>query len=280
MSMTRRRCVTLPALAVSGRRLLAAKRGSAYRAIAFDAFTVFDPRPIAARVAALYPDRATGLVKLWRTRQFEYTWLRTITNTYVDFRRVTEESLAYAVEASGIELTGDKRDQLIACFYALPAWPDAKAVLQQLRRSGRRLVFLSNFTEEMLTACIRTSHLENLFEHLLSTDRVRAFKPDPRAYRMAIDVLRVKKEEVASQHLRRGTSQVRKHMAIRRSGLTVCVYCRSIWAEWPTSVMRHSRDSSGERYLTRTSSPRAWSTKTLCGGRVAATHRQAFLTAK
>ena len=131
------------------------------------------------------------------TRQFEYTWLRTMTNMYVDFRRVTEESLAYAARSTGVELTADRRDQLVACFYALPAWPDAKAVLQQLRRSGRRLVFLSNFTEEMLSGCIRTSGLENLFEHLLSTDRVRAFKPDARAYRMPDDVLRLKREEIA-----------------------------------------------------------------------------------
>ena len=260
MSMTRRCCVTLPALAVSDRRLLAAK--PAYRAIAFDAFTVFDPRPVAARVAALYPDRATRLVKLWRTRQFEYTWLRTITNTYVDFRRVTEESLAYAAQVSGVELTADKRDQLIACFYALPAWPDAKAVLRQLRRSGRRLVFLSNFTEEMLTACIRTSALENLFEHLLSTDRVRAFKPDSRAYRMADEVLGLKKEEVAFAAF--AAWDVAGSKAYGYSTFWVNrMRCRSIWAEWPTSVMRHSRDSSGDRYRTRTSSPLAWSTKTL-----------------
>ena len=158
---------------------------------------MFDPRPVAAHAAALYPDHASRLVELWRTRQFEYTWLRTMTNMYVDFRRVTEESLVYAARSTGVELTADRRDQLVACFYALPAWPDAKAVLQQLRRSGRRLVFLSNFTEEMLTGCIRTSGLENLFEHLLSTDRVRAFKPDARAYRMPVDVLRLKREEIA-----------------------------------------------------------------------------------
>ena len=196
MSLTRRFFVTLPTIAISRRRLLAGRLPSACRAIAFDAFTIFDPRPVAARASELYPDHGARLVELWRARQFEYTWLRTITNTYVDFRRVTEESLVYSARSTGVELTAEKRDQLIACFYALPAWPDAKAVLQQLRRSGRRLVFLSNFTEEMLTACMSTSGLGNLFERVFSTDRVRAFKPDPRAYRMAVDELRLSREEI------------------------------------------------------------------------------------
>ena len=129
--------MTLPALAISGDACWQPEPGSAYRAIAFDAFTVFDPRLLPLG-AALYPDHADKLVKSWRTRQFESTWLRTMTNIYVDFRRVTEESLVYAAQVSGVELTADRRDQLIACFYALPAWPDAKAVLQQLRRSGQR----------------------------------------------------------------------------------------------------------------------------------------------
>ena len=66
MNVTRRYCVTLPAVAISARRLLEAKPGSGYPAIAFDAFTVFDPRPVAAQAAALYPDHASRLVELWR----------------------------------------------------------------------------------------------------------------------------------------------------------------------------------------------------------------------
>lgn len=103
-----------------------------------------------------------------------------MTNSYVDFRKITEDSLMYAACATGVELTSDNKQQLIACFYALPVWPDAKAALRQLRESGKRLALLSNFTEEMLAACVRANDCENLFEHLLSTDRVGAFKPDPR----------------------------------------------------------------------------------------------------
>jgi 2-haloacid dehalogenase len=196
MTVTRRNCLTLTALAAFGRRMSHAER-SAHRAIAFDAFTIFDPRVVAARATELYPNDAGRLIELWQTRQFEYTWLRTMTNTYVDFRKITEDSLVYAARSTGVELTGDNKHQLIACFYALPAWPDVKAVLAQLRESGKRLVLLSNFTEEMLTACVRANDLGNLFDHLLSTDRVRAFKPDPRAYQVPGDVLRLNRAEIA-----------------------------------------------------------------------------------
>jgi len=151
---------------------------------------------VAARVKELYPDRAQTLTELWRTRQFEYTWLRTLTNTYADFRKVSEDSLVYAAQATGIELTADKKDDLLSCFWRLPAWPEAKPVLAELRRSGRRLVFLSNLTEAMLSGCIRTNGLEAVFSELLSTDRVRVFKPHPGAYRMASDVLGVSRHKV------------------------------------------------------------------------------------
>lgn len=166
------------------------------KAIGFDGFVVFDPGPVAARAEQLFPGRGEALSALWRTRQFEYTWLRTLTGRYVDFWKVTQDALMFAAASKGIALKPDERDALMQVWLELKAWPDALAGLQTLRAAGVRLAFVSNLTEAILDANVASAGLAGLFEQNLSTDRVRAFKPDPRAYHMAVDALGVSQEEI------------------------------------------------------------------------------------
>jgi 2-haloacid dehalogenase len=167
------------------------------KAVAFDGFTTFDPRPISAVAEELFPTRGVELSNLWRARQFEYTWLRTLTGNYEDFWHVTEDALVFAAKMLKLHLTNEKHHQLMRSFLRFRAWPDAHAALKHLRASGIRMVLLSNFTEAMLNAGVRSCGLQGIFERHLSTDMVRAYKPDPRAYRMAIDGLKLQREEIA-----------------------------------------------------------------------------------
>jgi 2-haloacid dehalogenase len=176
--------------------LAAAVRPSKYRAIAFDAFPVFDPRPIAARCEALFPGRGSELVGLWRTRQFEYAWLRAVSNHYADFERVTDDSLAFAAKALNLEMTAEKREQLVRTHFELEAWPDAMPVLTKLRDAGLRLAFLSNFTPGMLNGCIKFAGLQGVFDHVLSTDAARTYKPDPKAYALGTAALELPREQI------------------------------------------------------------------------------------
>ncbi len=174
----------------------AAARTSKFRAIAFDAFPIFDPRPIAARCEALFPGRGGELVQSWRTRQLEYTWLRATADRYADFERVTAESLAFATEALKLDLTAEKRDQLLQAHFELKAWPDVMPVLTSLRGTGLALVFLSNFTPRMLNGCIKSAGLEGMFDQVLSTDSARTYKPDPRAYALGEAALNMPREHI------------------------------------------------------------------------------------
>jgi 2-haloacid dehalogenase len=167
------------------------------RAIAFDGFPIIDPRPVFAKAEAMFPGRGGELSNVWRTRQFEYTWLRTMSGCYADFWEVTEQALVFAARLVKLEMSGAQRDQLMESYLRLKAWPDAAAALKQLKDAGIRMAFLSNFTAEMLDAAIRNSQLVGIFEPHLSTDRVQAFKPDPRAYRMGVDAFGMAKEEIA-----------------------------------------------------------------------------------
>jgi 2-haloacid dehalogenase len=178
------------------RSAAAAARTSKFRAIAFDAFPIFDPRPIAARCEALFPGRGGELVQMWRTRQFEYTWLRATAGRYADFERVTAESLAFATEALKLDLTAEKRDQLLQAHFELKAWPDVIPVLRSLRGAGLPLVFLSNFTPGMLNGCIESAGLEGMFDQVLSTDSAQTYKPDPRAYALGEAALNMPREHI------------------------------------------------------------------------------------
>jgi len=167
------------------------------KAIAFDGFPIIDARPFFAKAEDIFPGKGRALSEAWRTRLFEYTWLRTLGGHYVDFWHVTEESLVFAAKASGIDLAADQRDALMQTWLTLKAWPDVAPALKELKAAGIRMAFLTNLTETMLDAVVKNAGLEGFFEPHLSTDRVKAFKPDPRAYQMGPDAFKLAKEEIA-----------------------------------------------------------------------------------
>jgi 2-haloacid dehalogenase len=167
-----------------------------YKAIAFDAFPIFDPRPIAAACERLVPGRGAELVNAWRTRQFEYQWLRVVGGRYADFMQTTEEALVFAAKLVKVDLGADDRAKLMAAWSDLQAWPDVAPALSSLKAAGIRLAFLSNMTEAMLRAGIANAGLDGYFEHVLSTDRIRTYKPDARGYQLGPDAFGLPREDI------------------------------------------------------------------------------------
>ncbi len=166
------------------------------KAVAFDAFPVIDPRPIEARAEALFPGQGGALANTWRTRQFEYAWLRSLSGVYLDFWQTTQDALVFAATSLGLVLTDAARDRLMGTYLELKAWDDARPALEELRKAGIRMAFLSNFTATMLDAAVTNSGLEGFFEDHLTTDRVRVFKPAPRAYQMGIEAFGAERGEI------------------------------------------------------------------------------------
>ncbi len=201
MPLNRREFLNLAAAGVvtglmASSPLARATTSSQIKAIAFDAFPIFDPRPVFALAEQLFPGKGAELSNVWRTRQFEYQWLRALSGHYADFWQVTEDALVFSSEMLKLDLTSDKRKQLMDAYLDLKAWPDALPVLQSLKNDGIRLAFLSNATSKILDAGIKNSGLDGVFEHVLSTDKIKAYKPDPRTYQMAIDAFNLKREEI------------------------------------------------------------------------------------
>ena len=200
MSVDRREFLYMAAGAASG--LLAtispaqAATKPKIKAIAFDAFPIFDPRPVFALVEKLFPGKGAELSNAWRTRQFEYQWLRALSGQYADFWQATEDALVFSTKLLKLELPEETRKQLMDAYLALKAWPDVLPALQTLKNAGMRLAFVSNATPKILDASIKNAGLEGYFEHVLSTDKIKTYKPDPRAYQMGVDALKLKREEI------------------------------------------------------------------------------------
>jgi 2-haloacid dehalogenase len=203
MFMNRRKFVALAAAGAAVGSVVAATDpvlaagAASIKAIAFDGFPIIDPRPVFAKAEEIFPGKGSELSNAWNRRQFEYTWLRTMGGHYTDFWQVTQESLEFAAKTLKIDLSAGQRDQLMQTYLRLNVWPDVVPALQTLRAAGIRMAFLSNLTNTMLDAVVKHSGLDGFFEDHLSTDKVRAFKPDPRAYQMGVDAFGLRKEEIA-----------------------------------------------------------------------------------
>jgi 2-haloacid dehalogenase len=159
---------------------------SGIRACVFDAYgTLFDVHAPVASVAARIGGSADALSRLWRQKQLEYTWLRSLMRAHADFWQVTGDALDYALAAHGIDEAG-LRDELMGLYLRLAAYGDAIDALQQLRSAGHITAILSNGSPAMLDAAVGSAGLASHLDHVISIEEAGIFKPDPRVYELAV----------------------------------------------------------------------------------------------
>jgi 2-haloacid dehalogenase len=166
------------------------------RAIAFDLFTLFDPRGVDRRVAELLGEDS-ALAATWKTRLFEYCWIRAASGQYVNFEALVHDALVYAARAHDLEMSAEVQRQLEAVFTELSPWPDTVAVLRELRGRGLRLAPLANYAPPMIEALLAHAGMRDLFEALISTDAAQTYKPDPRAYALGEATFGLPRQQIA-----------------------------------------------------------------------------------
>ncbi len=158
---------------------------------AFDAYgTLFDVHAAVRRhAAALGPD-AAQFSALWRARQLEYSWVRSLAGRYLDFWTLTEQALDHAFAAFP---SADRslRPALLDAYRRLDCYPEVPEVIRRLKAQGKQLAILSNGTPEMLASAVSAAGLDGVFDAILSVDAVRAYKADPRVYDLATTHFRV-----------------------------------------------------------------------------------------
>jgi 2-haloacid dehalogenase len=159
------------------------------RACVFDAYgTLFDVASAAQRCSEALGEFTPRLAALWRDKQLQYSWLRTVQGHHADFWQVTGDALDFALDA--LEITDlALREQLMRLHLALDAYPEATAALRQLRDAGFATAILSNGSPAMLSAAVDHAELGGMLDHVLSIEDVGVYKPHPSAYRLACDRL-------------------------------------------------------------------------------------------
>jgi len=166
------------------------------RACVFDAYgTLFDVHAPVGRVAAALGDKADAVSKMWRDKQLQYTWLRSLMGAHADFAVVTAEALDYALDANGVS-DPDLRLQLLELYRTLDAYPDARRCLAALKARGITTAILSNGTPEMLEAATTSAGLAEHLDHVLSVEALGIYKPDMRVYQLAVDATGVPANEI------------------------------------------------------------------------------------
>ncbi|HEY5791441.1 MAG TPA: haloacid dehalogenase type II [Gammaproteobacteria bacterium] len=172
-------------------------RPGTIEACVFDAYgTLFDVTAAAARCRDDLAGHADALAELWRTKQLQYTWLRSLMGHYVDFRQVTGDALDYALETLGIA-TPALRERLMALYMELDAYPEVPEMLRALRAAGLRTGILSNGSPDMLDAAVGSAGIAGLLDAVLSVDDLGIYKPDPRVYRLATERFGLPAERIA-----------------------------------------------------------------------------------
>ena len=155
------------------------------RALVFDAYgTLLNVQSVLDVAVEMLGEKAGGVVDLWRSKQLEYSWLRTMTGTYADFDQVSRDALSYALAFHGAEIGAEERQRLLDAWFRPEPFPDVAAALGSLKELGLPLAILSNGSPAMLELALEHSGLLDLFDHVLSVDAVKRFKPDPAVYRL------------------------------------------------------------------------------------------------
>jgi len=167
-----------------------------FKAVAFDYFVIFDPNSILPAVEEVVPGRGLEFTRAWRSKQFEYGFLRAITKQHADFFHVTGDALDFTAAAMHVRLDEKSRTRLLNAYLTLEPWPDTRAALQQLRAAGVRIITIANFSPLMLRANADHAGITSQFDQLLSTARNGTYKPSAEAYALGMQELGLKKEEI------------------------------------------------------------------------------------
>ncbi len=157
-------------------------------ALVFDAYgTLFDVHSVIERCEELWPGKGAAISRLWRAKQLEYTWLRSLMHRYENFETITADALRHACATQQLGCDETHVAELMRAYRQLQTFAEVKSVLAA--RKDRKRAILSNGSPGMLNPLVEASGLAGEFDAVISVDALGAYKPDPRVYQLAVDAL-------------------------------------------------------------------------------------------
>ena len=168
-------------------------------ACVFDAYgTLFDVHSAAARIKDDRGEKADVLSEMWRLKQLQYTWLRSLMGQHEDFWQITGDALDYSMRALDME-NDALRAKLMELYLQLDAYPEVIEVLTQIKDSGKKTAILSNGESSMLIAAAKSANIYSLMDGVFSIEKVGIFKPHPSTYQIAMDQLKMSASQISFQ---------------------------------------------------------------------------------
>lgn len=168
-------------------------------ACVFDAYgTLFDVHSAAARLRDDLGEKADALSEMWRLKQLQYTWLRSLMGRHCDFWQITGDALDYSMRALNME-NSLLRAKLMELYLQLDAYPEVIDVLTKLKDNGKKTAILSNGAPSMLIAAAKSANIYSLIDDILSVESVGIFKPHPTTYQLAVEQMKVAPNRVSFQ---------------------------------------------------------------------------------
>ncbi|XSC45604.1 haloacid dehalogenase type II [Bradyrhizobium sp. RDT10] len=172
-------------------------RFKSIKALAFDAYgTLFDVFSVTALCEQLFPGKGNQLAQIWRFKQLQYSLMRSLMGRHRDFWGLTEDGLVWASKNLQLDLTADKKKQLMDAYLNLAAFPDVKPGLDALKKQGIKLAILSNGEPRMLEAAAKSAGIRDLLDEIISVEEVKIFKVSPRVYNLAPERMKVSNPEL------------------------------------------------------------------------------------
>lgn len=188
------------------------------KGIVFDLYgTLFDVHSVVQLCDAYFPGRGPEVSTLWRQKQLEYTWLRSLMGQYLSFEEATEDGLVFTCKRLGLILPDTVRVALCNEYLRLQPYPETPAALVALQAKGLPLAILSNGSVRSIGSVVSHSGLEKYFDHLISVEAVKVFKPDFRVYELAEKTLGFARSDILFVSSNPWDASGAKHF-----GYTVC----------------------------------------------------------
>ena len=122
---------------------------------------------------------------VWRQKQLEYTWLRSLMGHYLSFEEATEHALLYTCKHLKLPLNDEAQRTLSDAYLKIQPFPEVPAALAELQSMNLPLAILSNGSENSIRNVVGHSGLTLRFTHLISVEAVEVFKPHPNVYHLA-----------------------------------------------------------------------------------------------
>jgi 2-haloacid dehalogenase len=223
------------------------------KALVFDLYgTLFDVHSVIERCEQAFPGYGETISQLWRQKQIEYTWLRSLMGDYQNFERATADALRYTCNHLGLALNESLEATLCDAYFHITPYPEVPESLQRLRDMDLPLAILSNGSPNSIRRVVENSRTAKLFDELISVDEVKTFKPHRSVYQLGVDRMRLPKEQILFVSCNPWDASGAKHF-----GYTVCWTKRRNTAfeelgQRPDMVARDLKDLADQLAVSRT----------------------------